>query len=142
MSQPKYQPRWQLPAPEEVAIDTLYAFSLSPQCGPASNLLGGFQLRSFKNYQVELWAKLDKLKYCQVNAVHELSRLARWHMHGYIMIDKIIEFYLFDLPILKDIGTFEIDTIADEVKWETYVYKQMTLLKPFCDANRMEYQYK
>lgn len=110
----------QAPAPEDVIIGELYSFSFNPSRTPKDGHLGKFinDMHTF----------IDGLNNCTIDMSPELSRMGRLHFHGVITIDKIIEFYLYDLHKLKDAGTFEIDTIQDIVKWNEYVYKQSKLM--------------
>nr|DAW08393.1 MAG TPA: Rep protein [Bacteriophage sp.] len=60
----------------------------------------------------------------------EVSPMGRLHLHGKIKLlnkERLLKFYLYDIPRINNISVFEIDTISDMVKWDTYCTKQKTL---------------
>lgn len=62
---------------------------------------------------------------CSARMYLEISKLGRLHFHGYLIIKDILSFFLYFIPALKDISTFEIDTIQDASVWSTYCNKQL-----------------
>lgn len=131
-----------LPAPEEIDTECLYSFSLSPEVQPEGNTVGRFTLNSFKTYSHDIEKRMSELHNCEYELVHEISRQGRWHFHGYISIKNVMLFYLYDLPKIKHIGTFEIDTIGDVTKWHDYVYKQSVIMRRFALQEGFNYVVK
>lgn len=136
--------KYKMIKPENVIFNRRYAFSLNPSDQPARSCTGKMKLSAFSDYDDMIQNGIDKLKYCAINLYSEISQNGRLHLHGYITIpseDNLISFYFYDIPKLKMIGTFEIDTIDDYQKWATYVNKLGKFMKQWCRFNQIKYEY-
>lgn len=104
---------------EKIEVGTKYAFTISPQ--KDFGLVGIDYYTKAMGYMA---MKINKLSNCDIFIYPELSKLGRLHFHGWIKIIHVLYFYLTDIKVLCDIGSFEIDTISEPDKWLTYVTKQ------------------
>jgi len=117
--------------PEVMYTDTLYAFSFNPEDQPTGAGAGVYKLNAIKDFHIEIADKFHKLHNCEVEIVPELSRNGRWHYHGTILIKHVIKFFVYDMPKLKLMGTYEIDSIESQTKWDEYVFKQKHYMQPY-----------
>lgn len=127
--------------PEEIEKGRGYTFNFNPEDQPSRDGSGVFKRNTFCEFDERVKKVLSRCGNATIKAVWEISRKGRWHLHGTIKIHNVIEFYINDLQRLMFHGTLEIDTISDISKWETYCYKQKTLMEPYCDIHDMEYEY-
>lgn len=125
------------PPPEEMIVNRKYAFTFNPEKQPLN-----------PNFKLDLitWHNgidniFKSLKYCHVVLQPELSSGCRWHYHGYIEINDIMMFYIYDLNHIRQSGSYEIDTIENEITWVNYVCKQSELMKPICKKYGIPYTY-
>lgn len=114
---------------EDFLEDTTYAISISPmvqyqnqndRCVVAQQRIESFIHTFSKNY-LPAFALVAKTH------LHlELSSLGNLHYHGTIKVNKThkLQWYAISIPILKNNGTFEIDTITDPIIWDEYCNKQ------------------
>lgn len=114
-------------SPEDVVPNTLMAFTFNPSFEPYS--WASPSIIRYDTYHNRLIDIFKELKYSKVKLYHELSCMGKWHLHGYIIIEKPMEFTLFDLKYLKADATMEIDTIGNPEVWEKYVMKQQPLMQ-------------
>ena len=131
------------PSPEEIVKSQWYAFTYNPEVQP---LRPNFQLDliTWHNGMDNIF---KSLKYCEIKLRPELSQGSRWHYHGQIQINEIMKFYIFDLPVLRENGAYEIDSMS-EVKisekynsWEDYCKKQEKMMKDICTEYGIPYHY-
>ena len=146
--QPKHQKNQGINM-ESMAPDTIYAFTFNPidtrgQAGIGSRMIQKNetetdrvlleQLDVIKNY-------LRKMKFCSFEVYPELSKNGRLHVHGFIMVHNILQFYYHDLHLLNQY-VYEIDTINEETKdtYDKYVFKQKSIWLPFCEKHGYSYK--
>lgn len=129
--------KYKNPSPEEFKVDTEYTFTYNPQKQPLT-----------PNYKLNLitWHNgMDNIfrscKNCQIELRPELSQGSRWHYHGLITIKDIMKFFIYDLPVLRENGSYEIDEIKDKNVWLTYITKQKELMEPVCKEHKIPYNY-
>lgn len=127
-------------SPEDINCLEYYTFTLSPQEQPLQTNLGKMKLNCIYNwYHEKIIRSLNRLHYCKYTLFTEISKSGRLHYHGTIKIEEIAMFYYHDVPLLKHIGTYEIDTIKDHKIWKTYCLKQKGFMRDFCTKNDIEY---
>lgn len=116
---------------EDAKLDTPYAFSFNPehQTNLYDKKSDSFQytyaLVKMDQYMKKMLVKLKASAYLMYQ---ELSPLGRIHYHGYIQILNIVDFFVYDVPLLKSYGTFCIKPIDDAALWAEYVRKQQAVL--------------
>lgn len=125
------------PSPEEVEVDSVYAFTYNPKTQPMTPS-HKLNLIVWHNYIDKIF---QSCKNCHIVLRPELSQGSRWHYHGHIIIKDIMKFFIYDLPVLRIEGTFEIDTIKDKIVWQTYISKQEKLMLPICKEHKIPYIY-
>lgn len=112
-----------LPSPEDMS-DELMSFTYNPNfIPPYKNFI--LDMATYYNELIQLFSSM---KYCKVKLYHEISCQGKWHLHGFIKVLDKMKFVLFDLPVLKDKGVFEIDIIGDKDGWNKYIFKQKELM--------------
>lgn len=126
--------------PEDCDITKYYTFSFNPVEQPEFVSFYKTHLNSLKDWSDNIKTNLLKLHFCKYHLACEISTGGRLHYHGYIRITNIVKFYLQDLAYLKTLGTFEIDKITDNIKWDTYVYKQKIFMEPYCQTEDITYE--
>lgn len=137
---PKYAHR--TVKPENMILNTNYAFSLNPQQQPEIVNFYKVKLNTYKDWSNQIYDKFRTMRYCKISTYLEISKLGRFHFHGTIKIHDKIKFVLYDLKRLMDIGTLEIDTIEDEMKWHLYCTKLKYEMEQFCCENDMDYRFQ
>lgn len=125
------------PPPEEMVANMAYAISYNPEVQPLSPKFT-LDLITWHNGMDNIF---KDLKYSHVNLNVEMSSGTRWHYHGTIKVDNIMKFFIYDLPVLREHGSFEIDTISDNEPWKQYCHKQETLMKDICKEYGIPYHY-
>jgi len=137
----KNQPKakFSAPPPEQIDPDCIYSFSFNPQSQPLFERFYNVKLNTLSSWSNEQYEIFKNLKHCSVQICQESSSRGRLHFHGYIQIHNIIPFYLNTIKHLSHYGTYEIDEINDKDKWDTYVYKQQDIMKPYCEKHDMHY---
>lgn len=123
-------------SPEDVIVNTEYAFTFNPSFTP----YGSGNRIHLSTYYNELVDVFKSLKYCQIRLYHEISSKGKFHLHGYIKIIDVMDFYILDLPILRKEGTYEIDVINDDDVWKKYVLKGLHIMEPYCKKHKMPYE--
>lgn len=126
--------------PEKVNPDELLSFSFNPEEQPLFEKFYCMRLNNLADWSRRQKDILSTLRYAKVSCVLEISRKGRMHMHGFIKIHKIAEFYLMDLKKLMHYGTLEIDSITNVEKWYDYIYKCSKFMRPYCERNDMVYE--
>lgn len=135
-----YTAKYSCLSPEDVNTSSYYAFTLSPSSQPQQTNLGKMRLNCMSHWcKDEIIRSLNRLRYCKYTLFTEISKGGRLHYHGTIMIENIPWFYYHDIPLLKGIGTYEIDTVEDVKIWKQYCLKQRTFMESFCKDNDMTY---
>lgn len=131
----------QMPDPKILATKVKYALSLNPAAQPFELLT---QNESFKGdlkvYTNEILRVIKLYKYSNIRMYPEISSAGRWHYHGWIEFKDIAKFMLFELPILKQYFSFEIDTIADDETWNTYVMKCSHFMEEYTKSEGIPYE--
>lgn len=120
--------------PEEMSND-LMTFTFNPNFTPWDE-----KIMDITTYHNDLMDVFGQLKYCKIKLYHEISSSGKWHLHGFIIITDKMKFTLFDFKILKEHGTFEVDTITDMIKWKEYVFKQRNLMIPLLEEYKIPYE--
>lgn len=131
--------KFQCLSPEDVKEDVLYSFSYNPEEQPLFEKFYKMKLNNLSDWSNHMKDILTTLHFCNISVFQELSRKGRFHFHGYIKINKILEFYIHDLAKLRHYGTYEIDKINNEDVWETYIHKQERIMKKYCQTHDMFY---
>lgn len=121
-----------LPSPEDMDTDKLMSFTFNPLITPYDK-----DILDMPTYVNELMDTFKRLKYCRIKLFHEISSTGKFHFHGYIKIEDPMRFTIFDFPKLKPEGTLEIDHINDSAVWAKYALKQVNIMKPFCDSQKV-----
>jgi len=118
------------PPPEKVKLNEVLTFTLNPSDTPYINTKNNRKvlLESFFN---DIIKGLGKLRYCDYKIYPEISSTGKWHFHGTITITDIMNFYLYDVPLMQALGAIEIDTIKDLDIWLAYCTKQAELMKAY-----------
>ncbi len=124
--------------PEEMTINTWYSFTFNPEIQPLTPRFT-LDLITWHNGLDNIF---KSLQYCDITLRPELSSGSRWHYHGQILITNIMKFYIFDLPILRENGSLEIDTITDIKIWTEYCVKQKQIMKDICTEYGIPYYYE
>lgn len=119
---------------EDIVEHTRYAFSYNPQQQFEDQV---DRFCHFYKYIEELFYSLKST--CNITLYPEISKLGRLHVHGTIKILKPLEFYLHTIKTLMKHGTFEIDIINDDAKWQEYCTKQKTYLEAECKDYKLPY---
>lgn len=130
--------RHKLLPPEEMIPDTMYTCNINPEIQPLTPKFT-LDLITWHNGMDNMF---KSLKHSSVKLNLELSSNSRWHYHGTIKISNIMKFYIFDLPILKESCSLEIDKIEDLNIWTAYCTKQESLMKPICKEYGIPYKYE
>jgi len=116
--------------PEDVETTQFYPFTINPQ-DELQHV--GADAQRLRLVHRDLSEIISKLRYSSYDLYAELSKLGRVHYHGTILINDVLQFFIYDIHILKKIGSFKIATYKDEGSspkgWETYYMKQATLFK-------------
>lgn len=124
--------------PEHCAINVFYACTLNPEIQPIRK---GYKetIGAFFDWYSKIENVLLKCNNCQFYLNTEISSNGRLHYHGYILILNIPKFYYYDLLMLKDNFSFEIDTIENHITWRTYMDKQKDFMLLFCTNHGISY---
>lgn len=135
------------PQMEDCPKDELLAFSLSPKC--SHDVENDYiENLGIKQREPSIWAKKimcelkDKIHYCDFVNIHvEASSKGRLHLHGWIIVKDVLNFYCQDMPRLQYIGTYCIKQIfnvegaphklTSNQVWERYMEKQSSYWKPY-----------
>lgn len=126
--------RWTTVPPELVQVGSKYTFTLNPK-----EQHFGRECR-FNFMYKHIFNILQCLHSCDYVLYPEISKLGRIHYHGTIVINDVVEFYVYDIPFLMDRFTFEIDTITDDDKWTKYMTKQQAIMEPYAKTNKTPYK--
>lgn len=127
------------PDPKLLKVNEPYAFSFNPASQPYE-----YQSNETIKGDIQIWTNciislLKSLRFCKVNIRPEISSNGRVHFHGTIHLLNIARFMLFDIPLIKDKGTFEIDTIKDPETWKTYYTKGEFYMLDYCKEEKIPY---
>lgn len=133
--------KYKLIKPEEVVINTNYAFSFNPEDQPCTSVFYNVKIDEFESWSKKQYKTFSILRYSTIQTFMEISKGGRLHFHGYIKINDIPNFYFYDLKRLMKEGTFEIDFIKDPLIWDLYIKKQKPFMEKFCSINNMDYLY-
>ena len=125
-------------APEDIVVNEWHSFTFNPEMQPLTPRFT-LDLITWHNGLDNIF---KSLKYCDITLRPELSSGSRWHYHGQIKITNIMKFYIFDLPILRENGSLEIDTITDIKVWTEYCCKQTNIMKDICIEYGIPYYYE
>ena len=129
--------KYKIPPPEDISEGQICSFTFNPVVQP--------QLPNYSLNLVSWHNGMDNIfkgcKYAQIKAYVELSSGGRFHYHGTIEIRNVLKFFIFDLPLLKAQGSYEIDHINDLVKWLTYCTKQEGKMKSLTKEYGIPYHY-
>lgn len=128
----------QLPAPENIQLYTWYTFNINPADVGSKNGLK-VRIKSLRTLITELCTLDISYKCCP-----ELSASGKLHVHGTIKFHSNMGVILFYANVYENSHKFsmEIDTIEDTEKWDDYVTKQMTKMKPTCKYLGVKYVIK
>lgn len=106
-----------------------YTFNLNPELQPDWNQDICEHYVPIKAWYRKIIGSVQLMKYCNIIMYLEISPTGRYHFHGIIKIKNVLNFFVHDLYRLKQIGTYEIDTIKDLEVWTKYCSKQDYLIK-------------
>lgn len=120
--------KYSLPSMEDAILNYAYAFSYNPQFQP-SDYQGDFE--KWYNSIIKI---LCKMKGCEISFSVELSKLGRLHFHGTLIMTTLWKFYYYDVKLLMNEGTFEIDTIKSIDEWQAYVDKNKIEMSTMMEA--------
>lgn len=93
----------------------------------------------------KLTDSLDILAFSSVLLYPEFSSLGRLHFHGYLYMNNkecILDFYRFDLQVLRALGGIKIKYITDDKIWLDYCCKQQAITKPYLENLNINYNIK
>lgn len=125
--------KYVIPKPEHLLLQTTYAFSFNPIDDSKMDF------SDLTSWSKDFLRIFDNCFSCDIRLYVEYSTHAKFHFHGYIKIKDELYFYLKDLPYLKGLGTFEIDTIGDPMYWDMYCKKNKGKMKRLCQENGLIY---
>lgn len=128
-----------LPSPEDVQEGRPLSFNYNPQMQPHHNL-GAYALTEIKDFIEDCYKVFKSCGNCDIKVVPELSRLGRWHFHGWIVINNVMDFYLSDIHKIINKGTVYVNHLADADGWKDYVYKQHNLMIKISRREDFEYE--
>lgn len=131
--------KYNIISPEDVKIGEEYTFTINPLLTPYQTKKKGDKCLVLPPFINSVIKHLNKLRYCEYTLRHEISCQGKWHYHGTIKITDIVNFYCFDIPLIKEIGCFEIDTIVDKNKWIKYLSKLEGVLRPYMEKEKLPY---
>lgn len=139
---------------EDAKENEPYAFSLSPPELTLTMKGTSSVYIAIHNWIVNLKQALIKVASADFEEIHfELSKKGRPHVHGYIIITDVLQFYAKDMKFLQAIGTYCIkkigksespsDWLEGDRAWIKYITKQDHLYKkiptnPFFQYNSKE----
>lgn len=121
-------------APENIVENEWNTITLNPAHNQYYEK-GSFERFNLWTAYVYTYLK-QNLNYCDLELFPEISSKGRLHLHGYIKIKLVAEFYLHDVAKLVQFGNVEVDTVKDMQVWDTYVRKQVKVLKSFTETNK------
>lgn len=124
--------------PETVKTDVEYTFTYNPKIQPYDADRGVLDVINWHNNIVNI---VKRLQYCSLKMYPEISQGSRFHYHGVIVIKDVLNFYIFDLPILKEDSALEIDNIQDATVWKTYYTKCKHLMEPLYKKYKCPYEF-
>jgi len=113
--------------PEDVKTDVKYAVSLNP-CDDCQYWNVDDR---YKKFLAKFFTCMRETKYAKYILYPEMSSKGRLHFHGTIEIFDVLNFYLYDLSVLRLFCQYEIDTIQCATTWEKYCTKGKPLLAPY-----------
>lgn len=132
-------------APENMKENELYALTLNPgealtgACRP-NEVSRGNIVTDYHAFDLCVKQKLlSRLHHCEVQLYWEVSPHGKLHLHGYLLVSRIISFFLEDLILMMNYCTVSIEQIDDCDKWAEYVHKQTSLMAPWCYKHEMSY---
>lgn len=135
----KSSAKYNILSPELVQLNTEYTFTVNPELTPYQTKRKGEKCLVLPPFINSIIKSLAKLRFCEYELRHEISCHGKWHYHGIIKIKDVINFYCFDIPLIKEIGCFEIDTILDKDKWKIYLTKLEGVLRPYMEKLKLPY---
>lgn len=118
------KPAHQMIAPEEMQTGIMYAFTINPS---DNHQFYGEEERVdkfHKRWQDILGSNLVLNGIADLDLTLEVSKMGRLHYHGVITVLDKISFYVDFIPKIKNMCTFELDTMSDSDKWKKYCIKQ------------------
>lgn len=126
--------------PEHILKDQIYAVTISPNDLYA--LVDCFDKSSIHHFQKQWTNIFDRMMFdCHLKLHCEYSSSMRFHFHGTIKINNVLNFYGKWLPLLKEMSNIDMDTIDssypdpesddDEIpgimKWDLYSRKMQII---------------
>lgn len=112
---------------ETMRVGTKYAITIAPEyqtLGWDKKSHTFVYAQPHKTFRKYVLNHLRNLKACVVDLTYELSPLGRQHYHGYLEVNNVLEFYTYDIHVLKSLGALCIKNITNITEWDTYVKKQ------------------
>lgn len=110
---------------ETIELNLPYTFTINP-CDDHQHWKLDTQSR-IESCRIFMQHQIDQFSSCPTELFPEVSCKGRIHWHGKIVFknhDDILKFYISHIPNLLYKSLIEIDTIADNDKWNTYIKKQ------------------
>ncbi len=116
------------PKLEDVAINTTYSFTISPD-----NSIRRYM--DFDKIHEDIKKRLSKVKNIKVSLYPEMSDISlNYHFHGTLKFATLSSIFVFYKTVLRNsikIWTWEIDTISDHKIWGEYCLKQQDKWKTY-----------
>lgn len=132
-----------IPDPKILNVSIKYALSLNPSSKPVQYVEKNDTFKyNFRHYFNSILNKINKCSNCNIEITPELSCTGKYHYHGYIIINNLANFMLYDICILRQYFAFEIDTIGDMKAWEIYVNKGAHYMVQHCASEKIPYVMK
>lgn len=122
-------------APETVELNELYTFHIN-----IKEYSKKYSFMYVYDMYIELLSNMLE-KGIEVTLYPELSRIGKFHLHGVIKFTNYMVVYEFysNLYKVRDLATFEIDTISDMDVFSTYIKKGSKYMEPYCDKYNRNY---
>ncbi len=103
---------------------TTYSITLNPAEQYLD--LGKHRLNKLIDYNFNAFLLI---KNASMYLVPEFSKNGRWHYHGWLRLTDSFKFHLHDVPIMLNMYHMDIDTIADNLVWYNYVFKNKDVMQ-------------
>ena len=110
--------------PEALEKCDPYAFTLNPK-DPFQSFKSNSTRRFFDfKHQMETTLYSILRPFASYSLIIEISKKGRLHMHGTIVINDRLGFFLSAIPKLMELGTYKLAKLADRKVWSIYCHKQ------------------
>ncbi len=128
------KPKHECIKPEDLVINTSYAFTLNMRDQLPMNTVQYHYFNKFigtyHTYINGVYKSLNELKGSVLDTRLEVSQLGRIHLHGTIRVHSKFNFYVRDVRLLTNIGTLSIKELKEPEVWTEYCQKQAHIFLP------------